>query len=371
MARIAVAFVLIISIILVYNTLPSNATISPDNTTATVSFANTSSVDNTPTETLEQANATANATIAAAQAEANATIAAAQAEANATIAAAQAEAKEATALAQANETIAAAERRANATQAAVQRVFTDLPNSIALGLFSAIVLVIAVPVFTDLFWAHYRRYKQKTVERPLGMPGLYRSVMAFGLIAIISILVVYLVALVSFYITVQSDAADALINVLQNLAAIIGTALATVIAFYFGSRGAENITDKALIAAGVRLPGTAGQGDQAGPPKITGRYPERDQSNIGVSTQIVSIFNKKMNSATITKNTFTLKKEGSNVNVEVEDVRLENNVTAVLQPIGDLDKGTKYVVTIMKDVEDQAGNKMDSDETWSFTTRTA
>lgn len=78
-----------------------------------------------------------------------------------------------------------------------------------------------------------------------------------------------------------------------------------------------------------------------------------------------------MNSATITKNTFTLKKEGSNVNVEVEDVRLENNVTAVLQPIGDLYKGTKYVVTIMKDVEDQAGNKMDSDETWSFTTRTA
>jgi Bacterial Ig-like domain len=33
-------------------------------------------------------------------------------------------------------------------------------------------------------------------------------------------------------------------------------------------------------------------------------------------------------------------------------------ITAVLQPIGDLDKGKKYTVTITKEVEDQAGKKM-------------
>jgi hypothetical protein len=34
-------------------------------------------------------------------------------------------------------------------------------------------------------------------------------------------------------------------------------------------------------------------------------------------------------------------------------------ITAVLQPIGDLDKGKKYPVTITKEVEDEVGNKMD------------
>jgi hypothetical protein len=78
------------------------------------------------------------------------------------------------------------------------------------------------------------------------MPGLYRSVMAFGLIAVVSVLVVYLVALVSIYIAIQSPAAQALISVLQNLAAILGTALATVVAFYFGIRGVEPLQIKPL-----------------------------------------------------------------------------------------------------------------------------
>jgi hypothetical protein len=34
-------------------------------------------------------------------------------------------------------------------------------------------------------------------------------------------------------------------------------------------------------------------------------------------------------------------------------------ITAELQPIGDLDKGKKYPVTITKEVEDKVGNKMD------------
>jgi hypothetical protein len=104
-------------------------------------------------------------------------------------------------------------------------------------------------------------------------------------------------------------------------------------------------------------------------PKITGRYPAKNQQNVGVSTQIVAIFSKSMNSSTVTKDTFTLKKEGSNVNEVVEDVRLENDITAVLQPIGDLDKGKRYIVTVAREARDQAGNRMASDETWSFITR--
>jgi hypothetical protein len=292
-------------------------------------------------------------------------------EANKTLAEAEVEANKTLAEAEANKTLAEAERRANITQAVARQAFTDLPSSIAGVLGAAIVLVIAVPILTDLLLSHYRQNKQGSLGRPLGMAGLYRSVMAFGLIAVVSILVVYLVALVSFYIAIESPASTALISVLQNLAAILGTALATVIAFYFGVRGAETATDKALEAAGFKRSGTLGQGDRPGPPIITGRYPAKDQNNVEVSTQIVAIFSEPMNSATITKNTFTLRKEGSSVNENVEYVKLENGITAILQPLGNLDKGKKYTVTITKEVEDQTGNKMASDEKWSFTTRNA
>ena len=352
LTRIAFSTLLILSIILVYNILPSNAN-------ATASSGNTSLVDNTTSGMQERASATANAT---AMME-NATAIMANATANATAIIADVQAA-----AQTNQTLAEAERKANFTQAVAQRAFTDLPGSIAGVLAAAIVLVIAVPLLTDLFLAHYRQGKQKVGGRPLGMSGLYRSLMAFGLIAVVSILVVYLVALVSFYIAIQSPSSIALINVLQNLAAILGTALATVIAFYFGVRGSEAATDRALEAAGVKRPGMI---DMPGPPKITGRYPAKNQDNVAVSTQIVAIFSEPMNSATVTENTFSLRKEGSNVKEDVDYVKLEDSTTAVLQPKSDLDKGKKYAVIITKEVKDLAGNNMASDETWSFTTRNA
>ena len=223
---------LVFSIALVYYILPINTAVSQDST---------SSVDNITAVTLGQsnatANATANATIAAALAEANKTLAEAEAEANKTLAEVEAnktlaeaeaeanktlaeaevEANKTLAEAEANKTLAEAERRANITQAVARQAFTDLPSSIAGVLGAAIVLVIAVPILTDLLLSHYRQNKQRSLGRPLGMAGLYRSVMAFGLIAVVSILVVYLVALVSFYIAIESPASTALISVLQNL----------------------------------------------------------------------------------------------------------------------------------------------------------
>jgi hypothetical protein len=78
-----------------------------------------------------------------------------------------------------------------------------------------------------------------------------------------------------------------------------------------------------------------------------------------------------MNSATVTKNTFSLGKDGSNVNEDVDCVKLEDSTTALLQPKCDLNQGKKYAVTIMKEVKDLAGNNMPSDETGSFTTKKA
>jgi hypothetical protein len=295
-------------------------------------------MNNTVTEqanqTLVQANQTlarANQTLAEAQSQANATIAEAQSQANATIA---------------------------------RAAFTELPGSIAVTLSAAIVLILATPILADLLLAHYRQYKLKTIDRPSGMPGLYRSLMAFGLIAVVSIVVVYLVALVSFYIAVQSPGANALISVLQNLAAILGTALATVIAFYFGIRGVESATDRVLTAVGLKR----SEGDQTGPPKITGTYPANGQHNIKTNSDVVVTFNKQMDGSTIRKDTFIVRKDGTDVNIEAEEIKLLTENQAIFKPRDNLENNTKYIVKLTAEVKDKSGNKMPSDETWSFTT---
>ncbi|HEY9386213.1 MAG TPA: Ig-like domain-containing protein [Nitrososphaeraceae archaeon] len=264
---------------------------------------------------------------------------------------------------QPSQILTAAQSKANQTLTAT--AFTELPGSIAGTLAAAIVLILALPVLADLFLAHYRQYKQKTIDRPSGMPGLYRSLMAFGLIAVVSIVIVYLVALVSFYIAIQSPGATALINVLQNLAAILGTALATVVAFYFGIRGAETATDRALAAVGLK---PKGEVDQTGPPKIIGRYPTDGQRNVKINSDIVVTFNKAMDGSTITKDTFIVRKDQTAVNIEAEEIKLLVENQAIFNPRDDLEKNTKYIVKVTGEVKDKSGNKMLSDETWSFIT---
>ena len=126
------------------------------------------------------------------------------------------------------------ELRANATEQikVVATTFKDLPNSIATILVVAIVLVIAAPVIIDLFMAHYRNTNRKS--------DLYRALMTFGVLIVVGIVVVYLIALIAFNIFTENENVDALIDVLKNLSTILGTALAAIIAFYFGVRSKDS-----------------------------------------------------------------------------------------------------------------------------------
>ena len=146
---------------------------------------------------------------------------------------------------------------------AAKQVFGDLPASMQSMLF-AIAFLIGVPVILDLWYAHRRVSKQPSSgstgpgstnqetprTSPAGMPGLYRGLMTFGVIIIVSAIVVYLIALIAFNISINSANVQALMDILKNLAAILGTALASVIAFYFGSRGAESAAEKARSGKG-------------------------------------------------------------------------------------------------------------------------
>jgi Bacterial Ig-like domain len=109
------------------------------------------------------------------------------------------------------------------------------------------------------------------------------------------------------------------------------------------------------------------QGEQA--PNIISRYPMPDQTDISITTPIAVSFSKPMDKSTITNDIFILRKDGSTQSIEPKEIKLEENGQTVLfKAKEDFEKNTKYIATVSKQVKDEAGNKMVSDETWSFTT---
>jgi hypothetical protein len=123
------------------------------------------------------------------------------------------------------------EARRNATEI-IAREFKDLPNSISLMMGIAIILVIALPVVIDLFYPRGKGREERS--------DLYRALMTFGVIIVVGIVVVYLIALIAFNIgSTDNINVEALIDVLKNLSTILGTALAAIVAFYFGSKGIQ------------------------------------------------------------------------------------------------------------------------------------
>jgi hypothetical protein len=135
---------------------------------------------------------------------------------------------------------------------AVQAAFEDLPFSIYAMFMTAIVAVIALPVALDL---HYGRNRTNRREERY---DLYRALMTFGVIIVVGIVVVYLVALINFNIVTANENVNALIDVLKNLSTILGTALAAIVAFYFGTRSAQR---REGAGGGRGVEGGAAQGE--------------------------------------------------------------------------------------------------------------
>src|SRR5918995_398979 len=104
----------------------------------------------------------------------------------------------------------------NATGVSATNVINSIFSSYLPHLFIIIIfLIIFVPLVIDMILAYRKKSNESTNEENnlvSGMPGLYRSLMTFGLIV------------------------------------IVGTGLTTIIAFYFGVRGAESAAEKATAA---------------------------------------------------------------------------------------------------------------------------
>jgi hypothetical protein len=122
--------------------------------------------------------------------------------------------------------------RRNAT-AAITGPYEAFPTSMSIMLGLSIVSVIALPIIIDLRKDRKDRSREERSD-------LYRALMTFGVIIVVGLVIIYLIGLINFNISQTNSNVDGLIDVLKNLSTIVGTALAAIVAFYFGAKSVQD-----------------------------------------------------------------------------------------------------------------------------------
>ena len=261
-------------------------------------------------------------------------------------------------------------------------------NNLPAVFIIVIASIIGVPLVLDIILAYRRKppagsssTDRESSNRVVGMPDLYRSLMTFGIIVLVGTVIFYLLALITLNINDStSPALQSLIDVLKNLGTILGTALATIIAFYFGTRAAESATEKATAAAATTTAAvTKAAGAAAAPapsekepPKVLNTIPADEATQVPVSSLVSATFSEPMSSPTINENTFIVRRADDGESTLIKGVLSlsPDNKTVIFDPEQDFSPNTKYFAEINTGAKDLAGNALDSTKRWSFSTTT-
>ena len=261
---------------------------------------------------------------------------------------------------------------ANATAVNATTIISSIFDNNLPALFIIVIfLIIIIPLVLDMFLAYRKKPKESTDKennRVVGMPGLYRSLMTFGIIVLVGTVIFYLLALITLNINNStSPVLQSLIDILKSLGTILGTALATIIAFYFGMRGAESATEKAAAAASAAATKQA-SGEKV-PPQVLNTLPADGATEVPVTSLVSATFSEPMSSPTINTNTYTVKKADDTTPITGIVSLSSDGKTAIFNSTQDFSPNTEYVAAIDIGAEDLAGNVLVSAKRWSFTTK--
>jgi hypothetical protein len=235
------------------------------------------------------------------------------------------------------------------------------------------------PLIIDTFLAYRRKSSQslanqKTSSGIQGISGLYRALMTFGVILLVGAILFYILILITLNVdNVTSPVLQSLVDVFKNLATILGTALATIIAFYFGMRGSEAAKQKAAAAEAASLSKQGTEEDKT-PPTVPFTSPSDDDDNVLVNSSIKASFSKRMSPSTVNQSTFNIRKinkEGTFDDIPGEIDLTPDSKSAIFHPNNSLDPDTLYIATINVAAKDEAGNALVYAKTWLFKTKKA
>jgi len=101
-------------------------------------------------------------------------------------------------------------------------------------------------------------------------------------------------------------------------------------------------------------------------PTVNKTNPGNVGTGIDITADITVTFSEEMNVSTLDNNSFHIKNSSDNISgIVTYD---SSTKTATFDPKEDLDYNTTYTATVTTDVTDLAGNGLNENETWSFTT---
>ncbi|HSL00487.1 MAG TPA: N,N-dimethylformamidase beta subunit family domain-containing protein [Rubrobacteraceae bacterium] len=103
------------------------------------------------------------------------------------------------------------------------------------------------------------------------------------------------------------------------------------------------------------------------PPTVSKVSPLPQATSVPFGTDVSATFSEEMDSSTINTNTFKLDKQGGST-VSARVTYNAATKTATLDPHNDLEAATTYVATVTTGVKDRAGNALETDRVWAFTT---
>lgn len=234
-------------------------------------------------------------------------------------------------------------------------------STIIVGSIVAIAILIVLPLLYSLFLT----YRQGRAQISMGISvrpvvqQLYRLLVAVGVLFTVILIIVYLNTVIWFNLNFPGEILNSLLETQKNFLTIIGTAFASLVAFYFGSRGTQGSNEKTIAVKKHESNQTALECIDVSP--LGGSI------GIEADSKVTAKFNLPLRGSTINENTFSIKDKNDNY-VQGKVSLTDNNMTLVFSPIPSFNQDTRYTVIVKKEILARSGVSMDKDVEWYFTT---